>query len=499
VEKITVQNTALLMGWDTLMSWIFSTAGKGKPNSAWRKVGKLAAWCSHKGITLSMLTPELTCKFYTWLMDESGLAKPRSLYSAIRKSWEDLAASDKVPQVTFYRPPHKWSKFGIRTKDLPPNLKEALDDLANRSRDGKGENMPLRLDETTLQNRLGACERFLGFIANEMDEDLTSFKLEHFFEGMEYIKRFHEFKVARKDGKLMVGHLDELQNLVWIGERYVSKFCGPVNMEWLRTYIRRVKKSAQRRKDYGRYIEEKEVQKVIDAMRDMLKQAREKGFTANHRLPLARDLFAIQFFLDHGNRTSDLINAQMGKNIITDGEEYQCCFRTKNQVEDRFLMSIPAAKLLNDYYAVRKEMGIENIHVMITRNGKQLTKEQLHDQIQDRFQSILHIQFSTHWFRYTFLTSEIKRHGDPELAALRMGNKSASTAMKHYDRLAAEQVAPDWHIILESELNGGPGGLLHWAKQLLQRAIQDAKLAQLIKNELRKYQEEITEYEMSYV
>jgi len=492
-QKITVQNTKLLQCWHILMTWIYKVAGKGKPNSSWRKVGKLAAWCSHQNIALEQLTTEITFKFYTWLMEDSGLRCTRKLYSTIRKSWADLVEKGKVPQLEFYNPPRKWSRYGIRTRNLPPHHRNAIIDLLERIEDGTDENFSLALgteSRSSIQRRL---ERFLGFVQNEMGMDLASITFIDLFANQKYIKAFHAFKVKRKGGKVMVGHLDELKSLAWIGERYISYFHQPVDMKWLHIYIKRVRKHAERKEKGTDSLSDSAVLQVIQAIQEELKRAYESGFSNGYIFPIQRDLFTIQHLFDHGNRISDLTTARMGIEIIPKGDEFICNFGTKNQAEDRFTMSIEATKALNDLLRLQCEMGMTSNYLLQTRNGKPLLRQQAHQQIQIKFQNILGVHFHPHAFRHTFFTGELNRHSDPGLASLRMGNKSTQTAQKHYDRLQTAQALDKWHNLILGERNNDVTSLLYWTRTLLQRCETCPQTTAIVAKHLTKYEEDLDE------
>ena len=150
-------------------------------------------------------------------------------------------------------------------------------------------------------------------------------------------------------------------------------------MNWLNTYLHKVSKHAQRRPDYGHYVSDESVEMVIQHLSQQLETETHKKFSAQKRLPLARDIFAIQFFWDHGNRTSDLVTAKWGTEFIQEKPDIKCRFTTKNNPNDRFTLSVTSASALRKYETIKTEMNIQSSSILITKTGRPITREQLHD------------------------------------------------------------------------------------------------------------------------
>lgn len=484
-STLTVEVTA---EWQALLALIRAHTGPGKLLGSRGRMGKLATFATLHDLGVQTLTTADTEALWHWLHNEGGVSNPRMYYSHIRKAWEKLADHQLVPAVSFFVPSRRWTRYGIaKEEELPPRLKAAIEDFARRASPGAGGDPALQLAPSTLEARLGLLRRLLGFVRKEMRVDLQTLTLHDLFADSQYLIAFHYAQCQRKGGGVvMKAHLHELGDLIWIGERYITPYQGPVDMAWLRVYTTRAGPIAQRRPDPLGACSRAEVEQVLAAMDQELELGQAQGWSPGALLPVLRDRFAMQFHLDHGNRASDLIDADLGKEVRADGEGFLCRFETKNQPEDEFHLSAAASRAFHRYWAHREQMGLTQPAMLITRTGQRLTRQQLYEQVVRWFMRVLGKPYSVHAFRYTFLMEELLRHGDSGLATSRLGNSSVQTTNAFYNRLLPAMAAVQWHALLARELAGEALVPLVWAQQLLDRVATDPVLYRQVAQTLRQ-------------
>lgn len=478
---------AVAADWQALLEKVAAHTGPGQLLGSRSRLGKLATYATLHRVGVQALITADTERFWQWLQTEGRVSDPRQYYSQIRSAWTKLAAHGVVPPVDFFVLPRKWSRYGIpKGEAVPPLLQAALEDLARRASPGPEADPALRLAASTLDARIGLLRRVLGFVRQEMGVDLETFTLHQLFADPQYLTAFHHAQCERKGGMLMDGHLREMWALVGIGERYVTPHLGPVDLSWLRIYLKRVGPEGQRRSDALGALPRGEVEQVLAAIEAGLARGQAQGWLPGTLLPLFRDRFAMQFYLDHGNRASDLIDADFERELLADGAGYRCRFETKNQPEDEFQLSAAACRVLALYRAHREKMGFNDAAVLITRTGRRLTRQQMYEQVEGWFLRVLHKPYSVHAFRYTFLMEELLRHGDQGLATRRLGNRSVQTTNAFYNRLQPAMAATRWHGLLEQELRGEALVPLAWAQRLLERAASDPQVYRQVAGALRQ-------------